>query len=324
MDLDVTQVRAFVATADRRHFGRAASELFLTQQAVSKRIQRLEQALGAQLLTRGSREVGLTDAGQRFLPYARELLAVAAAAAAAAHPPTGPLRLDVWGHAQAPLRAVRHLLVTAAGLTIEPSMRRSLDSALQAMARDEIDACFGQAHNQNRPLPSGLAHQPMLLERMAVAVSTRHPLAGKHMLSAHDLTDSPLWVPAAGTPGEVLAMYQQCASYLGVALDTSGHNLGLDHAVRYLRQQVHVFTLMGTEWADPIPDGIRLVRLRPAPCGLWSLIWPEHKQNPVLQRFLNRAAQIRQDEEWLACDPQRDWLPETALSRLRREGLPAA
>jgi Bacterial regulatory helix-turn-helix protein, lysR family len=76
VDLDLTQVRAFVAAAEQLHFGRAAAQLFLTQQALSKRIARLEQALGEQLFVRGTRGVELSDAGRRFLPHARQLLAV--------------------------------------------------------------------------------------------------------------------------------------------------------------------------------------------------------------------------------------------------------
>jgi DNA-binding transcriptional LysR family regulator len=102
VDLDLTQVRAFVAAADQLHFGRAAARLFLTQQALSKRISRLEQALGEQLFVRGTRGVELSDAGRRFLPHARSLLAAADAAAFAAHPGSWPLRIDVWGQVQAP------------------------------------------------------------------------------------------------------------------------------------------------------------------------------------------------------------------------------
>ena len=73
MDLDLTQVRAFVAAAEQLHFGRAAAQLFLTQQALSKRISRLERALGEQLFVRSARGVELSDAGRRFLPHARQL-----------------------------------------------------------------------------------------------------------------------------------------------------------------------------------------------------------------------------------------------------------
>jgi DNA-binding transcriptional LysR family regulator len=315
MDLDLAQVRAFVATAERLHFGRAASELFLTQQAISKRIQRLEQKLGVQLLVRGTRDVTLTEAGQRFLPHARDLLATSASAVATARSPARPLRLDVWGHAQAPLRAVRRLLTTTPELTIEPSMRRNLDAAIQAIGRDEIDACFGLVH-LDRPLPAGLTHRAVLLERLAVAVGTGHPLAGASELTATDLNGFPLWIPAGSAP-EVLAGYQQFAGHLGVTLDTSGHNLGLEHAVQEIRRRPDVFTLLGRDWVIPAAEGVRLISLKPAPCSVWSLVWQESNQHPLLGLLLESAAQTGRSEGWLAYDPRHDWLPEAVLGVLR-------
>jgi DNA-binding transcriptional LysR family regulator len=189
VDLDLTQVRAFVAAADQLHFGRAAAQLFLTQQALSKWISRLEQALGEQLFVRGARGVELSDAGRRFLPHARSLLA-AADAAFAAHPGSWPLRIDVWGHVQAPLRMVRRVLATTPGLAIEPSMRRSLPAALEAIGRGEIDACFGRPHDLASPWPNGLSRRLVLLERLAVAVGAGHPLADAGALTSADLAAS--------------------------------------------------------------------------------------------------------------------------------------
>ena len=60
MDLDTGLLRAFVATVEENHFGRAAVRLFVTQQALSKRIHRLEEILGARLLDRTNRRVELT------------------------------------------------------------------------------------------------------------------------------------------------------------------------------------------------------------------------------------------------------------------------
>ncbi|CAM5344864.1 HTH-type transcriptional regulator HdfR [Streptomyces glaucescens] len=66
MDLDLAHVRAFVRAAEELHFGRAAATLTITQQALSKRIARLESLLGTELFQRGGSGVRLTDAG-RFL-----------------------------------------------------------------------------------------------------------------------------------------------------------------------------------------------------------------------------------------------------------------
>jgi hypothetical protein len=52
MELDLGAVRAFLAVVDDGHFTEAADRLDMTQQAVSKRIARLESDLGVALLTR--------------------------------------------------------------------------------------------------------------------------------------------------------------------------------------------------------------------------------------------------------------------------------
>ncbi|MWK38916.1 LysR family transcriptional regulator [Actinomadura sp. J1-007] len=55
MDLDLAHVRAFVTAADHLHFGQAAKDLSLSQQALSARISRLEGGLGVKLFVRGAR-----------------------------------------------------------------------------------------------------------------------------------------------------------------------------------------------------------------------------------------------------------------------------
>lgn len=63
-------VRTFVAVCRRMSITGAAANLFLTQSAVSRQIQQLEQALGVKLFTRGHRRLSLTPAGQEFLDLA--------------------------------------------------------------------------------------------------------------------------------------------------------------------------------------------------------------------------------------------------------------
>jgi len=72
--MELRNVRAFVAVADERHFGRAAASLNLTQPALSLRIQVLERELGIQLLERNAREVHLTPAGEALLVHAKALV----------------------------------------------------------------------------------------------------------------------------------------------------------------------------------------------------------------------------------------------------------
>jgi DNA-binding transcriptional LysR family regulator len=76
MAYTLEQVRGFVAVAEELHFGRAASRLKMTQPPLSRQIQKLERAVGAQLLVRDNRRVTLTAAGEAFLAEGRRLLAI--------------------------------------------------------------------------------------------------------------------------------------------------------------------------------------------------------------------------------------------------------
>jgi DNA-binding transcriptional LysR family regulator len=307
-----------VEVAEQLHFGRAAARLFLTQQALSKRIQRLEHTVGELLFVRGARGVELSEAGERFLPHARQLLAAADAAAQAARAASWALRVDVWGHVQAPLRMVRRLLNETPELLIELSMRRSLAAALEALGRGEIDACFGRVHDLEQPWPSGLAHRPVVLERGLVAVSADHRLGDASLLHPADLRESVFWFPAGGTPAELLGAYRRFADHFGIPVDTAGQNLGLEHAIDQLRCDPQRCTLFGAGWPLPAGAGVRLIPLDPAPCYLWSLVWRDGDRHPQLGLLLQRAVETGRTEGWLAYDPDHDWLPDIDLAGLRR------
>jgi DNA-binding transcriptional LysR family regulator len=62
-----------IALARERHFRRAAEQCGVTQPTLSAGIRALEESLGAALVNRGSRYVGLTPEGERVLEWARRM-----------------------------------------------------------------------------------------------------------------------------------------------------------------------------------------------------------------------------------------------------------
>lgn len=71
---DMAELMAFVVVAEKQSFRLAADALFLSPSALSRRVERLEAAVGAQLLARTTRHVELTAVGQDFLHEARSAL----------------------------------------------------------------------------------------------------------------------------------------------------------------------------------------------------------------------------------------------------------
>jgi molybdate transport repressor ModE-like protein len=75
-NLDIGLLRTLIQVADCGSMTAAASSLNMTQGAISHRIKRLEELFGGPLLERNQRGAGLTDAGQRLLDQARQLVAL--------------------------------------------------------------------------------------------------------------------------------------------------------------------------------------------------------------------------------------------------------
>lgn len=99
----ISDIAAFIAVARERSFTRAAAGLGVSQSALSHTIRALEARLGLRLLTRTTRSVAPTEAGERLLagvaPRLAEIDAEIAALGALREKPAGTVRLTASDHA---------------------------------------------------------------------------------------------------------------------------------------------------------------------------------------------------------------------------------
>ena len=72
--MDIQSIEAFLAVSDTGSFSRAADTLFLSQPAISKRIQTLEHTLDITPFDRVGKSVRLTEAGHALLPSCRRII----------------------------------------------------------------------------------------------------------------------------------------------------------------------------------------------------------------------------------------------------------
>ena len=75
-NLDVDQLKTFLAIAETGNFTRAAEDVNKTQSAVSMQMKRLEETIGRPIFARDGRGIRLTSDGERLVDYARRLVAI--------------------------------------------------------------------------------------------------------------------------------------------------------------------------------------------------------------------------------------------------------
>lgn len=74
INMEIGELQAFIAVAEKSSFRAAAESLFISQPALSRRIEKLEEELKCRLLERTTRRVSLTDAGRQFLAHAKAVM----------------------------------------------------------------------------------------------------------------------------------------------------------------------------------------------------------------------------------------------------------
>src|SRR5271167_3509542 len=93
----IDDILTFLAVAEERSFTKAAAKLGLSQSALSHTIRGLEERLGLRLLTRTTRSVSPTEAGERLLliagPRFEEIEAELAALSELRKKPAGTIRI---------------------------------------------------------------------------------------------------------------------------------------------------------------------------------------------------------------------------------------
>jgi len=100
---ELSDLSAFLAVAEARSFTRAAARLGTSQSALSHTVRRLESRLGLRLLTRTTRSVAPTEAGDRLMETLRpafdDIDSRLAALTALREKPAGTIRINTSEHA---------------------------------------------------------------------------------------------------------------------------------------------------------------------------------------------------------------------------------
>lgn len=205
--LNSDRLRVLHAVATYGSITAAARALHVTPSGLSQQLAKLEREAGHRLLEPAGRGIRLTSAGHVLAERAGGIVARLRAAEVAldelSGAVAGPLRIGSFS------TAARAIMPTAlARLTADhPDLVLTLtegeaEELLPRLGTDELDLVVVESwDNMPTPLPAGVRHQ-LLAEDMAdVALSVRHPLAGRAQIDLHELAGTPWasWTSGSAT-----------------------------------------------------------------------------------------------------------------------------
>ncbi|WP_431036178.1 LysR family transcriptional regulator [Streptomyces sp. P6-2-1] len=281
-DVEVRELRYFLAVAEELHFGRAAERLGITQPPLSRAIRQLERRIGARLLDRDRQGVTLTAAGEVLRTEAGTALDAVAAAARRTRRAGDP---------------ERHLvLATKAGASHE-LLRGLLDAAAREPAVPPVEVLLCEVGEQagllrtgradaalmHRPVDDlkGFATEDLHTEGQVAILPAAHPLATRPRLTLAEVSDVPglpmaRWPRLDGTypdgPGPEVRTQSQLAQLVSL-----GKTLLVIPA-----------SSRAWQWPDhtaiPVPD---------APPVTTVLAWPAPSHSRPLAALIRTARSLR-------------------------------
>jgi LysR family pca operon transcriptional activator len=193
-------LRTFLEVARQESIGRAAGALHISQPAVTKAVQELEEILGASLFHREGRRVRLTAAGEVFLPHAGQaLLAVRRGIESVTAGASGPpIRIGAL-----PTAAARIMPAAVLALMREapaPSLRIVTGEnavLLEQLRSGGLDLVVGRLAEPERM--TGFFFEHLYSERVVFVVRPGHPLTapGKDLFAR--IGAFPMLLPSPGS-----------------------------------------------------------------------------------------------------------------------------
>jgi LysR family transcriptional regulator, benzoate and cis,cis-muconate-responsive activator of ben and cat genes len=287
-NVDFRQLKYFIAVAEECSIGRASARLHISQPPLTRQIQQLEEALGAQLLIRSPRGVELTQAGEIFLEEARNILALMDRATArvkrASQGKLGHLDIGIFG------TGVFSVIPKLLNLFREE--HPDVNVVLHSMSKDEQITALREnrimlAFNRLIPALPDLERQLIVTEPLYLAVHSSHALSQSTSVSFFELAKHPIVLfPNAPHPNFVDRVLELCRSkgfdphiaqmvgdsVTGIALVAGGFGLSV------VPESLIALKPPGIEYR-PFNDA-------PEACVDLTCIYRKENHSPVLKEFL--------------------------------------
>ena len=216
--MELFQVRYFLALAKTLNFTRAAETCHVSQPALTRAIQRLEDELGGPLLHRERNQTQLTSLGRAMVTHLEAAYAAAETAASQAaafrRRESSPVRIGIADGLSPQLLTpvLSELTARLKGFEFNLDEGSAADLA-ERMLADRLDAALMA---ESESLPERLNRWPLFEDRYGLLCPPGHPLAKLKDVPPAALAEQPVLMPAAAGATARLAL-ERLAEAAGTA-----------------------------------------------------------------------------------------------------------
>jgi DNA-binding transcriptional LysR family regulator len=284
--IEVRHLRYFVVVAEELHFGRAAERLRMAQSALSQQVRQLEGEIGVELIDRGHRVVGLTDAGQTFLRGAKAILEELDHAVQltrrASRGEVGTIVVGYVGEVTANLVPLSMKAYKDRFPAIEIDLLEgTTGELLDALRRRQLDVAFVR----HPGAVDDLEYEQLVEEPLFVALPSGHALAGQRRPLA-DLSGEPFVLPSSPIAQGLRRDIDTACSTAGFVPHASREASPLSAVLLHVAAGAGVALVPASLAHGYQVPGVGFARLDPPPMTHVGMAWRQRDRSQIVGDFL--------------------------------------
>lgn len=291
--MNLMRIQYFVEVARSENFSEAARKLYTSQPNLSRQIALMEQELGFELFHRVGRSIYLTQAGQylyeQFQDIPERTALAIAHAGALARGDVGSLRVGILEGQEINgffSEQLRRISSDRPDLTLEME-RNSFSNLRSGLLQCRYDLILTLSFElEDLEAMESIAHEVLLQQSGAIAISRKNPLACKENLSLADLKHEPfVAISYQESPAGYRKLLQQCAK-AGFEPQVARQANTLESLLLCVEAGMGV-ALLDCNTRLERNETVRMVPIPGSDESNVVAVWQADNQNPAIRRLVD-------------------------------------
>ena len=285
--MEIRHLKYLMAVGQELHFGKAAEKLFITQPALSRQIQQLEEEMGVKLLERNKRNVALTTAGAYLMGEAEYIInhlnQVIDATRRKAKGEEGEVRVGFVGSAMQ--NVIPDVLVKLSDQY--PKLHTSLDELsnkeqLSAIIHDRLDIGFVRMER----VPADFEQQVVFEDSFSLVVPADHEMDESRFENLKQLRDEQFILFSHEYSQEYYENIMSIFADHGFEPNVSHRSVHANTIFRLVEKHLGV-AIVPSALASGVDLDIRFISLAGLPQRTQlTAVWDSRNRNAALQKFI--------------------------------------